>query len=236
VFKLYTEVILDKSSRDDYLIVELQRSALLRQQSLLETTDFGAGAHNKEYRIRFRKVKDITRGSSISPKLGKLIYRLIEYSKPDDILEVGTSMGISSMYMAKAAPDSRIITMEGCAMIAEKAMENFNSIGLKNIELVMGNFDLLLEKTLRSFEKIDFVLIDGNHRKDPTLAYFRQILPKLHSGSMIMIDDIHWSKGMEQAWEEIRANEKVSISIDLFSTGILIFKEDIAKEDFVLKF
>jgi len=138
--------------------------------------------------------------------------------------------------MAKAAPDSRIITMEGCAMIAEKAMENFNSNGLKNIELVTGNFDLLLEKTLRSFEKIDFVLIDGNHRKDPTLSYFKQILPRLHPGSILMIDDIHWSKGMEQAWEEIRANESVSISIDLFTTGILIFKEDIAKENFVLKF
>jgi len=165
-----------------------------------------------------------------------LVYRLVEYAKPSDILELGTAMGISSLYIASAAPKSRIVSMEGCAVIAEKARENFNRFGIMNIELVMGNFDHLLEKTLKDYDKLDFVLIDGNHRKDPTLDYFRQIVPILHPGSIVVIDDIHWSKGMEQAWKEIIAHEAVSISIDLFSAGILMFKEDIATENFVLKF
>ena len=121
-------------------------------------------------------------------------------------------------------------------MIAEKAMENFNSFGINNIELAMGNFDLLLEKTLIKFDKLDFVLVDGNHRREPTLSYYNHIRPKLHAGSMMVIDDIHWSKGMEEAWDEIRNREEVSVSIDLFRLGILLFKKDIAKEHFVLKF
>jgi len=236
VFQLYTEVILDKRPRDIFTAIEKQRTALLRQHSLLETTDFGTGASNNGYKTRFRQVKEITRHSSLKPKFGKLVYRLVEYAKPSDILELGTAMGISSLYIASAAPKSRIVSMEGCAVIAEKARENFNRFGIMNIELVMGNFDHLLEKTLKDYDKLDFVLIDGNHRKDPTLDYFRQIVPILHPGSIVVIDDIHWSKGMEQAWKEIIAHEAVSISIDLFSAGILMFKEDIATENFVLKF
>jgi predicted O-methyltransferase YrrM len=153
-----------------------------------------------------------------------------------ETLEIGTAMGISTMYIATAAPKSKIITMEGCAVIAEKARENFNKLGLDNIDLALGNFNNLLSKTLDNFDKLDFVLIDGNHRKEPTIDYFNQILPKLHPGSIVIIDDIHWSKGMETAWDEICKRNEVSISIDLFRMGILLFKEDIARENFVLKF
>lgn len=236
VFKFYTEVILDKQARDNYVPIENQRKALLRQRSLLETTDFGTGSGKTGYKIRFRQVGNVTRLSSISPKFGKLIHRLVEFNKPTEVLELGTAMGISTLYIATAAPESKIVTMEGCAMIAEKATQNFSNFGIKNIELAMGNFDHMLEKTVSKFEKLDFVLMDGNHRREPTLAYFRQILPKLHAGSILVIDDIHWSKGMEQAWDEIKKNEKVILTIDLFCLGIVLFKEDIAKEDFILKF
>jgi len=229
-------VVLDKSTKDAYKRIEIQRSALLRQRSLLETTDFGAGASTGDYKTRFRQVKDVTRHSSIGPKFGKLIHRLVTHFAPREILEVGTAMGISTLYIATAAPMSRLITMEGCAVIAEKARENFNAFKMENIELDLGNFNALMAKTLDKFDKLDFVLIDANHRKDPTIEYFKMMLPKLHSNSIVMIDDIYWSKGMTDAWNEIKKNDKVSISIDLFKMGILSFREDIAKEDFILKF
>jgi predicted O-methyltransferase YrrM len=236
VYKLYTEVILDKSPKEAYNKIEQQRKTLLRQRSLLETTDFGAAAIHQAYKTRFRTVKNVTRHSSISPKYGKLFHRLAAFYSPGEILELGTAMGISTMYIATAVPESRIVTMEGCAVIAEKARENFNKLGLKNIELDLGNFTNLLSKTLLKFEKIDFVLIDGNHRKEPTIEYFKKILPKLHADSIVLVDDIHWSAGMEEAWKEIRNSKEVSISIDLLRTGILLFKKDIAKEHFSLKF
>jgi predicted O-methyltransferase YrrM len=100
----------------------------------------------------------------------------------------------------------------------------------------VGNFDLHLDRTLEKFDKIDFVFFDGNHREEATMSYFGQVLPKLHPDSILVIDDIHWSKGMHRAWEEIKKNEKVSITIDLFQFGIVLFKQDIAKENFILKF
>ena len=121
-------------------------------------------------------------------------------------------------------------------MIAEKAARNFSKMDMQNIEVDVGNFDLHLEKTLLKFNRLDFVFIDGNHRQEATIRYFKQILPKLHPGSIMVIDDIHRSKGMHRAWEKLREHEKVSISIDLFRLGIVLFKDDIAKEHFILKY
>ena len=236
VYSLYTDVILDKRVEDVYGRIEKRRASLLKQRSLLEITDFGTGARRKPYKVKFRQVRTLTRHTSVGPKYGRLLHRLAAFCRAREILEIGTSLGISSMYIASAVPDSRMISMEGCAMIAEKAAGNFRKMDLQNIEVAMGNFDLHLEKTLDKFKKLDFVFMDGNHREDPTIRYFSQILPKLHPGSILVIDDIHWSKGMEQAWEEIKKNKKVSITIDLFQMGIVMFKEDIAKENFVLKF
>lgn len=216
--------------------IEKHRAKLLRQKSLLETTDFGSGSSSAPYKTRFRQVKEIARHSSVNQKMGRLLYRLTVFTAPDDILEIGTAMGISTMYMACAAPSSRLVSIEGCAVIAQKALDGFRSLEINNVELVQGNFDKWLPKTLAGFEKLDLVFIDGNHKEKPTISYFKILLPKLHANSMVVIDDIHWSKGMEKAWKEIIAHEEVSISIDLFRTGILLFRKDIEKQNFTLRF
>ena len=236
VYQLYTDIILNNSRHSDFEKIEEQRSILLRQRSLLETTDFGAFSSGNAYKTRFRQVKNITRHSSLRPKDARLVYHLVKEAKPETILEMGTAMGISTMYMAMAAPESKIVTMEGCAVIGEKARENFNKFKLDNIDMVLGNFNNSLTKTLSKFDRLDFVLIDGNHRQKPTLDYFMSILPKLHAESIVLIDDIHWSKEMLQAWNTIRQHPDVTVSIDLFKAGILLFRKDIAKENHVLRF
>lgn len=216
--------------------IEKHRAKLLRQKSLLETTDFGSVSSSAPYKTRFRQVKKVARHSSVNQKMGRLLYRLTVFTAPEDILEIGTAMGISTMYMACAAPNSRLVSIEGCAVIAQKALDGFRSLEINNVELVQGNFDKWLPKTLSGFEKLDLVFIDGNHKEKPTLSYFNSLLPKLHADSLVVIDDIYWSKGMEKAWKEIIAHKEVSISIDLFRAGILLFRKDIEKQHFTLRF
>jgi predicted O-methyltransferase YrrM len=140
------------------------------------------------------------------------------------------------MYISCAAPQSRVLTLEGCAVIAEKAISSFKALGITNIEMSQGHFDHTFSKAVESFDRIDFVFLDGNHRRGSTLQYFNELLPKLHAESILIVDDINWSPGMTGAWKEICNHEKVSITIDLFRLGIVLFKEDIAKENFVLRF
>ena len=84
---------------------------------------------------------------------------------------------------------------------------------------------------------IDMAYIDGNHRLEPTLNYFEQLLGKKNNSSIFIFDDIHWSKEMEEAWERIKTHPSVRCTIDIFFLGFVFFREEFkAKQDFMIRF
>jgi predicted O-methyltransferase YrrM len=152
-------------------------------------------------------------------------------------VELGTSLGITSAYIASANNTSKLYTLEGSKNTATIAQENFNKLQLKNINLVQGNFDDTLPRLLSQIEKVDLAFVDGNHRKEPTLNYFNQFLQRSTEGSIFIFDDIHWSAGMEEAWKQIREHPSVTLTIDLFFIGLVFFKKDFkAKQHFSIRF
>jgi predicted O-methyltransferase YrrM len=233
VYKLADEVIYNKRQLDDYYIIEAQRKRLLRDDTMIQVTDLGAGSHlNKD---RTKKVKQIARNALKSPALAQLIYRLAKFSEPGSIIELGTCLGITSAYLSKAAPGAAVTTIEGCPQTAAVARQNFQDLKLNNIRLEVGNFDHILPDILAEQQQLDFVYIDGNHRKDATLNYFNWCLPKVHENTMLIFDDIYWSSGMKEAWSAIKAHPQVTVTVDLFWIGLVFFKKGQAREDFKLK-
>jgi predicted O-methyltransferase YrrM len=127
--------------------------------------------------------------------------------------------------------------MEGSKEIADFAKQDFQKLKLKNIELVEGNFDNTLSSVVHGLSTVDFAFIDGNHRKEPTIKYFQQLLAKTNNDSILVFDDIHWSSEMEAAWQTIRKNAAVTCSIDLFFIGIVFFRKEFKeKQHFVIRF
>ncbi|MGN7203159.1 O-methyltransferase [Pedobacter sp. SAFR-022] len=233
VYKLADEVIYDKRQYEDYHIIEAQRKRLLKDDSMVQVTDLGAGSHlNKD---RTKKVKQIAKNALKSPALAQLIFRLAKFNKPKLIIELGTCLGITTSYLSKAAPKAKVITIEGCPQTAAVAGKNFEELQLENIRLEVGNFDHILPGILDAQQQLDFVYIDGNHRKDATLNYFKWCLPKVHENSMLIFDDIYWSAGMKEAWAEIKAHPQVTVTVDLFWIGLVFFKKGQARQDFKLK-
>lgn len=234
VYRLADEVIYNFSSKDSYVEIEAQRKKLWYDERQITITDLGAGSHlNKN---RTKKVSQLAKNALKSPKLAQLIYRLAKFQQPANMIELGTCLGITTAYLAKACPQSDILTIEGCPQTAEIARQNFSELGLQNIQLQVGNFDLLLPKAIESTQQLDFVYIDGNHTKEATLRYFEWCLPKVHEGSLLIFDDIYWSQGMKQAWQEIKSHPSVSVTIDLFFIGLVYFRKGQAKEHFKLKY
>ncbi len=165
------------------------------------------------------------------------MYRIVQYYKPQTIVELGTSLGITSAYIASAQRNSEVITIEGSKNVALIAGENFKTLGLQNIKLIQGNFDDTLPALLMQLKKIDLAFADGNHRKIPTLNYFHLFLKKVNDESILIFDDIYWSAEMEEAWKEIQQHPSVSLTIDLFFIGLVFFKKDFkAKQYFVIRF
>ena len=234
VYKLLDKVIYDFNFKNDYNSIEEQRKKLYNDDAVIEVTDLGAGSHlNKNRR---KKVKEIAKNALKTPRLAQLIYRLAQENKPSNILELGTCLGLTTAYLSKACPDAKVLTIEGCPQTANVAAQNFKALGLHNIDLQVGNFDELLPTVVAGQQQLDFVYIDGNHRKDATLNYFKWCLPKVHENSLLIFDDIYWSKGMKEAWGEIKAHPQVTVTIDLFWIGLVYFKKGQAKEHFKIKY
>lgn len=240
VYELYTLAV--QSEKEYYAFLELEnlRQELVADRTQLEITDFGAGSKHSNHKNSSNKksISQIAHHSAITTKKAQLLFRLVEYFKPKTILELGTSLGLSTLFMALASDSSetQIITFEGCPQIAEKAKENFEELEQDNIEIIIGNIDETLSKTLPSLSSLDFVFLDANHRYEPTLNYFNQILKKCHNNTIIILDDIHWSEGMEKAWKEIIQHEQVSVSIDLFQLGFVFLRKEQPKQHFNLRF
>jgi len=213
--------------------IEVLRKLLLRDNSTIKVTDYGAGSQVDAHKTR--KIKSITRYSATSPFFCRVLFRLINLYKPETLLELGTSMGISTMYQQAAAKNARFVTIEGCPHIAEMAQQNFRRLQVENdIELVNGRFNAVLSDTLAQFKQLDYVFIDGNHREKPTLDYFEQCLEYAHDDSVFVFDDIHWSAEMEAAWATIKAHPAVTLSIDLFFCGVVFFRKEQPKAHYTL--
>jgi predicted O-methyltransferase YrrM len=234
VYELIDSVIYDFSVKAEYLPIEQIRQQLLQSQTKVTVVDLGAGSHINKNQVK--EVRQIAKNALKPPRLAQLIYRIIAHLKPKSLIELGTCLGVTSLYLHKANPAAQLTTIEGCQEIADVAAKNFAISEAKNIDLKVGNFDDVLPEVLEKGQQIDFVFIDGNHTEEATLRYFDWILPKAYDKTVIVFDDIYWSEGMKSAWKKIKQHPKVSVTVDLFWIGLVFFKKDQVKEDFKVKF
>jgi predicted O-methyltransferase YrrM len=235
VFDFIKLVKNDKKEYPAYTAIEQRRAAMLADKTVIAVEDFGAGSGT--IKTKDRMVSRIAASSLKPRRFGQLLHRMVGYYKPDTIVELGTSFGISTAYLASANPSAKVYTLEGASSIAAIAASNFSLLQLPNIQLVKGSFDNTFTPLLDSLSTVDLAFIDGNHKKLPTLQYFEQLLEKRSADSIFIFDDIHWSSEMEEAWEIIKAHNTVTLSIDLFFIGIVFFKSDFkVKQHFTLRF
>lgn len=232
VYQLCEEVIFDKRHYYAFEDIAYLRKKLLTSKEIIKVTDYGAGS--QVFKKEQRAISKIVKHASIPPKFGRLLFRLVHHFSPCNILELGTSLGMSTLYQAKAMPSANIISLEGCPNTAQIARSNFSVLQAHNIDVVVGQFKDTLSTVLKKFETLDFIFIDGHHQQEATLSYFEQCLPFIHNNSIIIFDDIHWSSGMEKAWQAIKKHPNISVTIDVFKFGIVFFRKEQEKENFIL--
>lgn len=199
--------------------IESLRVAMNKDRRTIVVEDLGAGS--RIHPTRERTIGQIARTAVKSRKYSQLLYRVVHHYQPQTIIELGTSLGISTATIAAANPASKIYTIEGSAAVHTQAKENFRALNLPNIEALHGSFDVVLPKLLPSVRRVDLAFIDGNHRYEPTMKYFRQLLEHCGPDSILIFDDIHWSREMEAAWKEIQQHPQVRCTIDLFFPGFV---------------
>ncbi len=235
VYDFITHVLNNRMTNPVFSTIEKYRKALKHDKRMITVDDFGAGSMLSGGTKR--KVADIAKHSLKKPKYAKLLHRIASYYQCKNIVEMGTSLGTTTAYLAAAPSAQQVTTLEGSSAIAGIAMKFFVGNQFQKINLIEGDFGQTIPEVLHSLNTVDLLFIDGNHRKEPTLAYFDAFLKKANDYSIFIFDDIHWSAGMEQAWKKIRDHEAVTMTIDLFFIGIVLFrKEFLVKQHFSLRY
>lgn len=235
VYQLVREVLMDTRSYEAYVRPEQYRMAQERNTRLLEVKDLGAGSVSRA--TRERTVRSIAKTSVKHKRYAALLFRLGRFLGAARVLEMGTSLGVTTMYLAGIPGLNQLVTMEGADEVADIARQAFRQYGYGHIELEEGDFDQRLSEVLDRMGTVDLVYVDGNHRKEPTLRYFTALLPRLGNDGCIVFDDIHWSREMEEAWRAICADPRVSLSIDLYAIGLVfVRREHLEKQHFTIRF
>lgn len=246
VYSLVTKCLYDKSKHPSYKTISAYREELLKSKEKISVMDFGAGS--KIFRSSEREVSKMAKKVSVDPKRAKLLNRLVRYLNVQKALELGTSLGVGTVALA-AGNSVKVTTIEGCPETAAVAEKSFRKFGFGNIDLRVGKFEKFLEERgLRTEnseqktpdskllgEKFDLVYFDGNHQKEATLEYFEKLLSTAHNDSVFILDDIYWSREMEEAWEEIKKHPSVKVTIDTFFWGFVFFRKEQEKEHFVIR-
>ncbi len=228
-FDFYDKVIKTKSE-EDFSSIENIRTSLLQNQSVLQIDDLGSGSVLQSDQ---RKIADIATTSITPAHLAQLYFRICQYTEVHNVVELGTSMGLTSLYFSEL-PDCKVSTFEGSHTLANVALTNFEYLDKKNIRLVEGDITNTLPRYLQdNLTKIGFALVDANHRYAPTIQYFEWLMKRFNEKSIMVIDDIHHSPEMEKAWNELKKHYLVYGSVDLFRCGILFFEPGLNRQHFV---
>ena len=231
-FDFYTKVVASRKSDTDFASIEKLREKLLASTDTVQVVDLGAGS--RTLRDNTRKVGDIASTSLSSPKYAALYARIVSHLRCQNIIELGTSLGINTVDLASAG--GRVTTFEGAPEILNYARSTFEFAGARNITTQEGNIDQTLPSFLQSSGKIDLAFMDANHRYEPTMRYAGLLIGRMHVGSILILDDIHYSAEMESAWHALQKHPLVYASADLYRCGILFFDPSLNKQHVVLQF
>ena len=181
-----------------------------------------------------RQVSKISKSTGIYNKSAKLLIKLMQYYKPTSVIEIETSLGLSTAALSISLPNSSITTIEECTETGNIAQNLFNKYQFKNIKLIIGNFNETLAKQLNK-NTFDFVFFNGNHTKKATLDYFKLSLSYIHNNSFFLFNNIYRNFEMKQAWEEIKKNPSVTVTIDTYQWGLVFFRKEQQKEHFTIR-
>lgn len=212
------------------LEIEGFRNQLLQTEKSIPILDLGAGS--KKVNTPIRKLAKITEYSTSSRKYAQLLQYFCSQTAGGIVIELGTCVGITTRYLNKVTK-SQLLTFEASEELIQVAKGDYK---LPKVKFVVGDINFTLPEELKKISKVDFAFIDANHTYEGTMKSFKELISKINAESIIAIGDIHWSKGMEKAWNEIKNIPSVKLSLDFYEIGILLFQFPGEKTNLILDF
>ena len=161
-------------------------------------------------------------------KRSRLLYRVIQHYEPDSVVSFGSITALNATALALGNLQTKVYLEQ-----SEDFLETLNAMGVINVRLIQpAEFDSEHFRRLNT----GFVFFGRDSFEDDTWDYLTDCLNYKTADSVFIFEGIHHNRDIEDAWEEIKADEDVSVTFDLYSIGMVFFREGIEKQDFVLKY
>lgn len=236
LFELFVTCCAKEPRPPAFEMVEQERQRLRQSSDVIPRIDLGAGS-KKIRRVSDQKIADIASHASSLPFQCRFLARLVAFTQAKYVLELGTSLGLSAAYMASMCKSAHVVTIEGDPAVAGYAKQLFEKCQLGNITLIQSGFERYLTDTVANMPMIDVLFLDGHHQQEALLAYYGILQSRMHTGTIVVVDDIHWSTDMFEGWQALINRPEVTQSVDAFHFGVLFFNPDfMAKENHMIRF
>jgi len=241
VFDLYQTTVKKQKNSVKFKAIENSRTNLLKNNEIVSYSDLGAGSNILSTETK-KVVKHLAKAHLKPARIAQIIHQIVLKYKYKNIIELGTSLGITACYIASAIKESyhfektNFTTIEGIHDVRNIALKQFEALNLsKYVNSIEGDFNEKLAIVLNNYQSIDVFFVDGNHTYEATMEYFYKALPLAHNNSVFIFDDIYWSLRMTKAWEEIKQDKNVFQTVDLFFIGLVFFRKEQNRQHFKLR-
>ncbi len=222
LFDLFTYCCDENNGSPKFERIEQHRNYLLTSCEQIARLDYGAGSVAGQA----MQVSGLARNALSQPFQCRFLFRLVNFLKPQSVLELGTSFGISTAYLSAGSISSEIDTVEGDPEIAAFAEKTFEALDCQNISLYVTRFQDYIDLHLTEKGTIDLLFIDGHHTGQALLHYYDAIKHTFHSDTVLVVDDIYWSEDMQAGWNELISYPEVTQSVDCFHFGLIFFSNN----------
>jgi len=233
VFDLVCKCFYDLTKYPEYDALDEYRTSLLNNHTTIDVTNFDADS--QAIKSNTREIATIAKNVGISRKRAQLLFRLVRYFQPKEILEIGTSLGLATSALALGNNRGKIISLDACPSTQNQCQLHLQKFNINRVNYITTEFSSFLNNIDFTTSTFDFIYFHSNHSKRATLEYFETLLPTITNETIWIFDDIHRVKEKEEAWQIIKNHPKVTVSIDTYQFGLVFFRKEQNKEHFYIK-
>jgi hypothetical protein len=222
LFRLITEVIENDGSFSAYPVLKSARENVGDMLRILDMNSFQKedDSCEKHRSIHFKRLH------LLPDRFDRLLLRLVNEFRPQNISFYGSTFGVSVLALALA--DSRI------RVSAQVESSHYRSFCRRLVEVYeIENVDL---SGAGKIVATDFVVVQYPLNPVESNRIIGEILAVENFNGVVILCGIHFSKAIQEVWVKQCKSPVVRVSLDLFDIGILICHKGLQKEDFVLRF
>lgn len=216
VYNFITKVIEEKSSYYAFDEIEKFRSDLL--------------SRNDSYSI-------ITAKETQSANYGEFLFRIMNFFKCKNVVQIGCSTGVMSLYLTMSSPGKNT-----CYLLEERSdllhfIRDFSmAYNLNKIKVLEGDYKINIKKVCAECNEIDLIFINQLTSAIKTEEIESLCKPLISKTSILILNDIIKNKQMKKLWVKVKNNPESRICLDLYSLGIVFFDNKLPKKNYKVYF